>query len=138
MVDVPSYRIFKDKPLPAFVEQVRALLKQHHQPELISDLNHDPIHRDEVFDILGEIDIDPSKRPEQDLAPCPMCQPNKFMHGRLCWFPALQCCAIIGHCCANKAHNADAEMRYRALSVQRWREDYFLAALPLIPRMGQG
>ena len=134
MVDVPSYRIFRDRPLPTFVEQVRARLKEHHQPELIPELRHNPIHKDEVFDILGEIEIDPGKRPEQDLAPCPMCQPNKFIRGRLCWFPGLQCCAIIGHCCANKEHNADAEKRYRALSVQQWQEEYFLNALPLIPQ----
>lgn len=132
-MDLPEYRIFKTMPLPSFAEQVRAHIREHGQPELIGDLRHDPIHKDEYFEILAEIDIDQRRRPEGDLAPCPMCQPNKFLRGRLCWFPALQCCAIIGHCCANKQHSAEAEQRFKEASLLKWQEDYFLAALPLVP-----
>lgn len=127
-------RAFKTKPLPAFADEVRAQLKDHGQPELISDLFHDRIHRDEYFEIICEIDIDPMRRSDAGLAPCPMCQPNKFLHGRLCWFPGLQVCAIIGHCCANKEHSAAAERRFKEASVLKWQEDYFLAALPLVPQ----
>lgn len=133
MVDEPSYRIFNTKPLPTFVEQVREQIRQHGQPELIPDLRHDHIDKSEFFEILAEIDIDPLKRPEGDLAPCPMCQPNKFLGGRLCWFPGIECCAIIGHCCADKDHSAEAERKYKEASVLKWQEDYFLAAFPLVP-----
>ena len=71
MVDEPSYRIFKSKPLPAFAEYVRAQFKAHQQPELIIELWHDRIETNEEFDILCEVAVDPSKRPEQDYAPCP-------------------------------------------------------------------
>lgn len=134
LVDAASYRIFKSRPLPAFAEQVRAQIREHNQPELISELRHGPIARNEEFDILCEISIDPGKRPEQDLAPCPMCQPNKFIHGRLCYFPGLQCCAIIGHCCADKKQRDSAERKFRETSARDWQEEYFLNALPLIPQ----
>jgi hypothetical protein len=133
LVDDPSFRVFKSKPLPAFAEQIRAQLKAHHQPELIPELWHDPIDPNEEFDILGHVSVDPSKRPEQDYAPCPMCQPNKFMHGRLCYFPRLQACAIIGHCCADQQQRANAERRYSEQRAREFHEDYFLRALPLIP-----
>ena len=134
MVDEPSYRIFKSKPLPAFAEYVRAQFKAHQQPELIIELWHDRIETNEEFDILCEVAVDPSKRPEQDYAPCPMCQPNKFIYGRLCYFPQLQCCAIIGHCCADQQQRAGAERRFREQRTRDFHEDYFLRALPLIPR----
>ena len=134
MVDDPSYRIFKSKPLPGFAEHVRAQLKAHQQPELITELWHDRIETTEEFDILCEVSVDPSKRPEQDYAPCPMCQPNKFIYGRLCYFPRLQCCAIIGHCCADQQQRAGAERRFREQRARDFHEDYFLRALPLIPR----
>lgn len=133
MVDEPSYRLFKTKPLPAFAEQIRAHIKEHGQPELIGDLRHDHIEKSEFFEIVCEVDIDPLKRPGGDLAPCPMCQPNKFLSGRLCWFPRLECCAIIGHCCADKEHSAEAERKYKEASILKWQEDYFLAAFPLVP-----
>lgn len=129
----PTYRHFKTKPLPAFSDQIRAHIKEHGQPELIPELYQDRIDRNEYFEIVCEIDIDPLRRAEADLAPCPMCQPNKFLHGRLCWFPRLEACAIIGHCCANKEHSAAAERRFKEASVLKWQEDYFLAALPLVP-----
>lgn len=134
MADVPAYRVFKSIPLPSFHEQIRAHIREHAQPELILDLRHEPIDKDEYFEILCEIDLEGKKRPEGDMAPCPMCQPNKFLRGRLCYFPRLQCCAIIGHCCANKEHTAEAERRYKDKSVLKWQEDYLLAAMPLIPK----
>lgn len=134
MVDEPTYRIFTTPPLRIFHEYVIAQIKQHHQPELIPELRHEPIDKTAKFDILCDVDIDPSKRPEQDLAPCPMCQPNKFIHGRLCYFPELQCCAIIGHCCADQKQRNDAEKRFRARQERDWQETYFMSALPLVPR----
>jgi hypothetical protein len=133
LADVPTYRTFKSKPLPAFADQIRAQLKAHHQPELIAELRHHDIDPTEEFDILCEIAIDPGKRPEQDYAPCPMCQPNKFIYGRLCYFPRLQCCAIIGHCCADQNQRASAERRFREQRTRDFHEEYFLHALPLIP-----
>lgn len=134
MVDEPTYRIFTTPPPRTFHEYVIAQIKQHHQPELIPELRHEPIDKTAKFDILCDVDIDPSKRPQQDLAPCPMCQPNKFIHGRLCYFPELQCCAIIGHCCADQKQRNDAEKRFRERQERDWQETYFMAALPLVPR----
>jgi len=134
LVEAGAHKIFPVKPLPAFAEQVRAQLKEHNQPELIRELRHEAIARTEEFDILCEVSIDPSKRPEQDFAPCPMCQPNKFIRGRLCYFPRLNCCAIIGHCCADKKQRDSAEHRFREASNRNWQEDFLLEALPLIPR----
>lgn len=134
MADVPTYRIFKTKPLPGFAEQIRAQLKAHQQPELIPELWQDHIDSSEEFEILCEVAVDPSKRPEQDYAPCPMCQPNKFIRGRLCYFPHLQACAIIGHCCADQQQRASAERRFREQRIRDFHESYFERALPLIPR----
>jgi hypothetical protein len=124
----------QSKPLPAFAEQIRAQLKAHHQPELVPELWREPIDPNEEFDILCHVSVDPSKRPEQDYAPCPMCQPNKFIHGRLCYFPRLQACAIIGHAAPISISGASAERRYREQRARDYHEGYFLRALPLIQR----
>ncbi len=58
-----------------------------------------------------------------------MCTPNKFLEGRLCWFPEKQVVAVIGHCCADKENEAAS----RAEDIKFEEQGYLLATLPLSP-----
>jgi len=125
------HRIFTDRPTPMFEEEVRGHIRRTGQPETFQSLFHGRIAKTEPFIILSKIDIDRRKRPEGDKAPCPMCQPNKFLRGYLCWFYDLQIVAVI-HCCADKDVAAAAERRFRAERDSKHEEDFLLAALPLV------
>jgi hypothetical protein len=115
-----------------FENEVRAHVRKTGQPETFEALFHGRIAKTEPFIILSRIDIDRRKRPEGDKAPCPMCQPNKFLHGYLCWFHERRLAAVIGHCCADKDVAAAAERRFRAERDRKHEEDYLMVALPLV------
>jgi hypothetical protein len=100
------------------------------QPELIPALEHGPIPKDTKYSILRKVHIDRKKRPNRDLAPCPMCTKNRFLHGSLVFLYELGVSAVIGHCCAD--HVDIAEREYKAWRLQYWQEDYLLAALPYV------
>jgi len=126
-------REFRARPLPMFVEDVREHVRATGQPETHPDLFIGPIDRKEEFEILSRIFVSKRKRPNLDMAPCPMCTPDKFLDGRLCWFPKREIVAVIGHCCADHATNIEAKKRFRRLEDRDYEEGYLLAALPLVP-----
>lgn len=100
------------------------------QPELIPALEHGPIPKGSKYSVLRKVHIDRKKRPNRDLAPCPMCTKNRFLHGSLVFLYELGVSAVIGHCCAD--HVDIAEREYKAWRLQHWQEDYLLAALPYV------
>ncbi len=69
------------------------------------------------------------------MAPCPMCQPNKFREGRIAWFGALKAIAVIGHECANSEINRLAEREFAVRQAVEQAEAYLLDTLPLIVEM---
>jgi hypothetical protein len=87
----------------------------------------------EPFSLLRPFEIDRKKRPDGDLAPCPMCQPNKYLRGSLIYLTDLKAIAAIGHCCADKDNLADARREYRERTTRDVEHDYLLEQIPLIP-----
>jgi hypothetical protein len=66
-----------------------------------------------------------------------MCAPNKFLSGALVWFPELQCCAIIGHCCAGKEARDEAAREHKWRAKRDYEESTLLAGLPLLADKAQ-
>jgi hypothetical protein len=62
-----------------------------------------------------------------------MCQPNKFLEGKLVFLPRLRAAAIIGHCCASSETRNEAEREYQAREALRLATDRLLDELPKLP-----
>ena len=102
-------------------------------PEDVAAPHPGPIAKGEPFLIVRELSIPRGRRADGRMAPCPMCQPNKFIEGRLVWFSALEALAVIGHCCADRVTRLAAEREFRAREAKARAEDYLLATLPGLP-----
>jgi len=126
--DAARYRQFPTRPSGIFIKAVVDHIKATGQPETFNGLYHGKLPKDAKYQILWKIIIDGKKRPNADMAPCPMCTPNRFLDGVLAWFPDLQIAAVIGHCCADHAN--DAEREFKIAELKRREEDYLLACLP--------
>jgi hypothetical protein len=126
----------KDWPTNIFIDQVLAHLKASAQPETCDLLYRNKLPKNTKFRIVRKVNLDQRKRPEGDQAPCPMCQPNKFLKGALVFLPELQCCAVIGHCCADKSERAEAEREYKKRSQKDYEETLLLATLPINAKRG--
>jgi hypothetical protein len=125
-------RIFRSRPSGVFVEEFIAHVKQTGQPETFEGLYHGRLPSNTKYRILRKFDIDGKKRQSADMAPCPMCTPNRFLHGALVWLYELQMAAAIGHCCAEHAN--EAEKAFKHEEERRRQEDYLLVALPWLDR----
>jgi hypothetical protein len=120
-------------PSRQFIESVLLHLKETAEPETFPQLYRNQISKDEEFRIIKkDIELDGKKRPEGDNAPCPMCTPNKFLTCSLIYLPRMECCAVIGHCCADKQNAADAEREYKWRTNRDAEDDYLLGNLPLV------
>jgi hypothetical protein len=126
------YRPFSDRPTGIFVEDIIEQLKEHASPERIDSLYRNPIPKNAEFFILRPITLDGKKRPDGDHAPCPMCTPNRFLSGALVYIPSMQCCAVIGHCCADREAQAKADREYKQRTRRDYEESYLLRCLPLV------
>jgi hypothetical protein len=132
----PVYRLFKDRPTRLFINEFLEHVRKTGTPETSPDVHPGPIPKSARFFTLAAIEIERKKRPDLDKAPCPMCQPNKFLSGSLVWLPELHAIAAIGHCCADKTARDAADREYAARRARDEQEDYLLSRLPLIrPRM---
>lgn len=127
---VATYRCFSDRPPPSFVDAVRAHIARTGQPETFVDLHPGPIRRDEPFHKLAKIRVPQEKRPDGDMAPCPMCRPDKFLEGWLVYFFELRAAAFIGHCCASHDTRAEADREWAERQTRDREEGYLLAVLP--------
>ncbi len=113
---------------------MREHVRRTGSPETFDALFQGTISKTDKFEILCDIDVDRKRRGDGSLAPCPMCVPNKFLRGRLCWFYELQVAAVIGHCCADKETAAEAQRERTARTRRDREEDFLLDAVPRIPR----
>lgn len=127
------HRVFTGRPDRSFIEAVRAHVGATGQPETCVDLHRGPIRKDEPFHKLTPIEIPRLKRPAGDKAPCPMCQPNKFLDRWLVHLFELRAAAIIGHCCAAAATKAEADREWAERQARDREESYLLEALPRLP-----
>lgn len=112
------------------VDRICAHIAANGEPETLAELHPGPIGKDEPFLIVRELSIPRGRRADGRMAPCPMCQPNKFLEGRLVWFTQLEALAAIGHCCAGRDTRLAAEREYRAREAKARAEDFLLQALP--------
>ena len=128
-----QFRAFRTPPGQYLVEEFLAHIRQSGQSETFPGLHPGPIAKTEPFLLLRPFEIDRRKRPEGDLAPCPMCQPNKYLRGSLIYLPDLKAIAAIGHCCADKDNIVAASREYRERTTRDVEHDYLLAHIPLIP-----
>ncbi len=126
-----------DWPTSIFIDQVLAHVKATAQPETCNLLYRNRLSNRTKFRIVKKIKLDRRKRPEGDQAPCPMCTPNKFLEGALVFLPELNCCAVIGHCCAEKAERAEAEREYRQRTQRDYEETLLLTTLPINSKRGE-
>jgi hypothetical protein len=76
-------RLFKDPPGQYFVQDFLAHVKKTGLPETFPGLHPGSIAKTERFLLLTRFEIDRRRRPAGNLAPCPMCQPNKYLRGSL-------------------------------------------------------
>jgi hypothetical protein len=127
----PPYRRFRTAPTGEFVKAVIEHIKATGQPETFDGLYRGRLPSEAKYRIIWRITIDQKKRPDADRAPCPMCTPNRFLSGCLVWLYELQVVAVIGHCCAD--HAAEAEREFEARELKRQEEDFIWAALPRVP-----
>lgn len=124
-------------PSSVFIVEVLAHLKETARPETCDLLFRNKLSKSTKFKIIRKIDLDQRKRPEGDRAPCPMCTTNRFLSGALVFLPELQCCAVIGHCCADKEQLDYAEREYKWRTQRDYEESLLWSVLPLIPKRGE-
>ena len=125
-----AHRMFKDKPTIDFQDAVVREVAKTGEPEKVDGLFTGRIPRDAKYEILRRIVVDGRKRPNGDMAPCPMCTPNRFLEGDLVHLYEMKVVAVIGRCCA--AHAAEADRAYKRAEAIRYEEDYLMAALPFV------
>jgi hypothetical protein len=134
-VEHPLFRQFKDMPGDYLAEEFLAHIRATGAPEVFPGIHPGPLDRAEPFRKLAEFSIARMKRPDGDMAYCPMChQPNKYLEGAFVYLTELKAVAAIGHECAAKENRTAAEKDYRARRDQRTEEDYLLANLPHVVR----
>src|SRR5664280_1285278 len=128
-----SFRRFVDRPSTPFIDEVAKHLRETAAPEIHEALYRNSISKDATFFILREVELDGRKRQDGGNAPCPMCATNKFLKGALVYIPKMQCCAVIGHCCASKQVKADADREFKWRRKRDHEEGYLLDNLTLVP-----
>lgn len=120
---------------PDIVSRIRTQIAETGEPEAIPELHPGPLSKKEPFRIHCEISIPRGRRVDGRLAPCPMCQPNKFLDGRLVWFGRLEAIAVIGHCCADQEISREAEREFRAREAKERATNFVLDALIRLPEL---
>ena len=130
-VEHPRFQLFKDMPGDYLAEEFLAHISTTGVPESFRGIHPGPLDKTEPFRKLATFSIDRLKRPDGDMAYCPMChQPNKYLEGAFVYLTEMKAVAAIGHECAAKENRAAADKEYRARRDQRAEEDYLLANLP--------
>lgn len=123
-----SFRRFSTRPSGIFVDEVVQHINETGQPETHPALYRNRLSRDVRYTILRKVHIPKGKRPAGDLAPCPMCTPNRFLEGVIAYCHEVGVVSVIGRCCAVNADEAERE--FRKTEKLRAEEDYLLAAMP--------
>lgn len=125
-------------PIPKpFVRAVCDHIDRTGEPETAPGIHQGPFDKSEPFLIVQPISVPRSRRADGKLAPCPMCQPNKFLDGRLVWFERLKAVSVIGHCCASGETNSAAEQEFRIRMARQRAQDFLLENLLALPVLRQ-
>lgn len=131
----PSYRTFSSRPGKYIIDEFLSHVRETDSPETFAGLYTAPLGHGEPFEKLKDFEVNRKKRPDRDMAPCPMCHsPNKYLNGELVYLPRLKALAAIGHECADPKNREIATREYRERSVRDCEEGFLLAELPLVQR----
>lgn len=130
---VPQFRRFPTQPWHLKADFL-AHVRNTGEPETFPGIHPGPLSKSEPFQIIVPFDVDATKRPNGDWAPCPMCRhPNKYLSGRFVYLPRLQAISAIGCECANVENSKAAVREYRAHLDRTKGENYLLENLHLVP-----
>ncbi|WP_018407666.1 hypothetical protein [Methylocystis rosea] len=125
-----GHRVFNGRPTKIFCDDVTEFLGKTAEPEKHPDLYHGKIPKDAEYIILRHVKIDGKKRPNGDMAPCPMCTPNRFLEGDLVYVPGMKVAAVIGRCCAD--HAVQAERQFKREERKYYEESYLMEAFKFL------
>ncbi|MBV0912559.1 hypothetical protein [Anianabacter salinae] len=112
-----SPKPFKNRPSPRWVEGFKEHVRRTGLPEAFPGISWEPLEEIYGAQILTEFEIVRAKRPNLDMAPCPICSPAapKFLKGVLIWVPSIGKVCAIGCECGAKIHEDwNAEKKRRA------------------------
>ncbi|RVN63768.1 hypothetical protein CN100_01065 [Sinorhizobium meliloti] len=99
------FPVFPQQPSEEFVSGWHEHLNSTGYPEQFDRVSTvRPFNLADVRLLSGELRVPTTRREDQSLVPCPLCQPNspKFKVGRMAWFPHEKTVLFIGHECAKK------------------------------------
>jgi hypothetical protein len=132
--DRTTFKVYPTEPLPALFRELERHVAATGQPETFPGIHPGPLSSNEPFTRLGKVELNPNKRPEGDLAPCPMCHsPNKFKTGWFVYLHNLKAVAVIGNECACKDTRDNADREWREREERRREENHMERLIPLLP-----
>ena len=133
MEGITTFKVYATEPLPVLHRELEAHVAATGQPETFPGVHTGPLSKDEPFIRLGKVELDPLKRPEGDLAPCPMCHsPNKFKTGWFVYLPNLKAVAVIGQECASKDTRSSADKEWKDRQTRLTEERHMERLIPLL------
>ena len=123
--------------IDAFLDHVR----QTGQPETFPTIERQPPPPYSTPVILCKFDVDRSKRPQKDMAPCAICSPFKekcLHHMLLVYYPDEGVIRAIGSECGERIENGEeyrqAKKNYDLERQRKQAEAYIETNLPRVPR----
>jgi hypothetical protein len=126
--DDPPYRF---RPTESVVQIFLEHVRRTAQPETSPTINRSKPRADSRPIYLRRFDVDRAKRPNGDMAPCPICSPNdpKFLNGGyLVWYPDEGVIRAIGPECGDTVFGGDqyakALVQFNLDERQRRAEDF--------------
>jgi hypothetical protein len=118
-------------------------LRETHSPETLLGLAWTKAPRDQPYDIVQDFRLQPVKRTDRAMAPCPLCclHSPKYYEGSLAWFPSEGVYRCIGRDCASH-HIGTIEARLARKRYERAQQseadfEFVFDNLGLVPEMIQ-
>ncbi|OYY78973.1 MAG: hypothetical protein B7Y43_03605 [Sphingomonas sp. 28-62-20] len=132
-LDPKPFKAFDARPAPDVIRSYAEQIVATGHPELIPDLYHQPIGKDEPFLNLRPLEVAKDRRADGTMMPCPRCAtPNKFLSGWLIFLTDLKAIACVGNDCAGGAVQMAANREYEERLKREQEEEYLLEALPML------
>lgn len=130
---------FSEKLSPNQVSEFKEHVRTTGMPESSHFISNSPTSDLDGAEILTEFQIDRKKRPNLDLAPCPICSPfsPKYLNGYLVWFPNERVTRAIGRECRRTVSNKwdRAQRAFKIKKQNEAREKYLEAKLWRLPQL---
>lgn len=129
------------RPSGLVIERFLQHVRETGQPETFPSIDTSKPPRDADMVFLKRFSINRARRPNLEMAPCPICSPNspKYLDGILVWYPAEGVIRAIGHECGDSYfegdRHRDAARRYQEEQRRIADEDFLLENVPKVPIM---